>query len=301
MDSARSHALALTALAALLTPMPARAGPVADRIGHSDPSRFRSASGVHGGAGSMAFAPLLGAHALSTNLIFVHRGEIAPKSGIGQHFHNQCEEMFVILDGDAEFTIDGRTSTIAGPAAVPDRMGHAHAIYNPGDRPIQWLNVNVGMTKNYDNFDLGDPRVGVPLDPVPQFISMRLDRALLRPTQRMDGGQGTVLYRRALGPAVFATPWSFVDHLVLPPGTSVGAASTPGMSAVYYVVAGEGEMTIANETVRVRAGDAVPVEVGERRAIRQIGGQPIEFMVIGIARDLAAKAAFAEAAAPRPK
>ncbi|MGC7532690.1 hypothetical protein ACPWML_27090, partial [Pandoraea pneumonica] len=80
-------------------------------------------------------------------------------------------------------------------------------IYNPGDRPIQWLNVNVGMTKNYDNFDLGDPRVGVPLDPVPQFISMRLDRALLRPTQRMDGGQGTVLYRRALGPAVFATPW----------------------------------------------------------------------------------------------
>jgi uncharacterized cupin superfamily protein len=118
---------------------------LADRIGHTDPAKFRNLKAVHAGAGSMRFAPLLGADALSTNLIFIHRGEIAPKSGIGQHFHNQCEEMFVILDGDAQFTIDGRTAVVPGPAAVPDRMGHAHAVYNPSDKPVQWLNVNVGM------------------------------------------------------------------------------------------------------------------------------------------------------------
>lgn len=275
------------------------AGPVADKVGHTDPAKFRKLAGVHSGAGGMAFAPLLGTDALSTNLIFIHRGEIAPKSGIGQHFHNQCEEMFVILDGDAQFTIDGRTSTLAGPAAVPDRMGHAHAIYNAGDRPLQWLNVNVGMTKRYDTFDLGDSRVGAAIDPVPQFISMRLDRALLRPMQAMDGGQGAVLYRRALQPSVFATPWSFVDHLLVPPGASVGSAAKPGMSEVYYVVGGEGEMTIAGETVPIRTGDAVPVDVDQPRAIRQRGAAPLEFMVIGIARDQAAKAAYAAATAPR--
>jgi uncharacterized cupin superfamily protein len=116
--------------------------PLAERIGHTDPSRYRQLSKVHDGAGSMAFAPLLGADALSTNLIFVHRGVIPPHSGIGQHFHHQCEEMFVILDGEAQFTVDGRTATIAGPAAVPDRMGHAHALYNASDRPVQWLNTS---------------------------------------------------------------------------------------------------------------------------------------------------------------
>ena len=291
----------LVATSIAIFAIPAIAGPIADKVGHTDPAKYRNLTAVHAGAGSMAFAPLLGADALSTNLIFVHRGVIAPKSGIGQHFHNQSEEMFVILDGDAEFTIDGRTSMVKGPAAVPDRMGHAHAVYNPGDRPLQWLNINVGMTKAYDNFDLGDARVGVPLDPVPQFISMRLDRALLKPVSAMDAGQGSVLYRRALDPSVFATPWAFVDHLVLPPGTSVGSATKPGISEVYYVVGGEGEMVIAGETVKVRTGDAVPVDIDQPRSIKQVGGAPLELMVIGVAKDLAAKAAYAASPMRRPR
>jgi len=297
----RALAVAVAAMIGTFMGTGALAGPVADKIGHTDPAKYRPLTGVHAGAGDMAFAPLLGADALSTNLIFVHRGVIAPRSGIGQHFHNQCEEMFVILDGDAEFTIDGRTSIVKGPAAVPDRMGHAHGIYNPGDRPLQWLNINVGMTKAYDNFDLGDPRLGAAIDPIPQFITMRLDRTLLRPSAAMDGGQGKVLYRRALDPAVFTTPWSFVDHLLLPPGTSVGSAAKPGMSEVYYVVGGQGEMTIAGETVTVRPGDAVPVDLDQARSIRQTGAQPLEFMVIGIAKDLAAKAAYAATMARRPR
>ena len=62
----------------------------------------------------MDFRAMLGADALDTNLIFFHRGVIAPKSGIGEHFHNKCEEMFVILDGEAQFTVDGRTSLLSG-------------------------------------------------------------------------------------------------------------------------------------------------------------------------------------------
>ncbi len=291
----------LSAQAQTQPSQPAQPKPLAQRIGHTDEARMRALTAVHAGAGTMKFQQLLGADALSTTLIFVHRGVIAPKSGIGQHFHNQSEEMFVILEGDAQFTIDGRTSAIPGPAAVPDRMGHAHAVYNPGSTPLQWLNISVGLTKAYDNFDLGDTREGAALDPIPQFISMRLDRALLKPVAAMDGGEGTAQYRRALEPSVFSTPWSFVDHLLLPPGTSVGSASKPGMSEVYYVVAGEGEVTVAGESATIKAGDAVPVDVGQARALRATGAAPLELMVIGVAKDPAAKAAYAASLVRRPR
>ena len=286
----RRHIILLSIMMAMAPAYAAK--PLAERIGHTDPAKYRHLTAVHDGAGTMDFAPILSADALSTNLIFLHRGVIAPKSGIGQHFHNNCEEMFVILDGDAQFTVDGRTSVIAGPAGVPDRMGHAHGIYNPTDRPLQWLNINVGLTKVYDNFDLGDARVEAPLDRVPQFISMRLDRAKLKDVAGMDGGTGTVQYRRVLDPAVFATPWTFVDHLVIPPAASVGASSKPGISEVYYVISGTGEVQVDGATSPIAIGDAIPVDLGESRALRATGSVPLELMVIGVAKDLAAKQAY---------
>src|SRR5450755_4232896 len=167
---------------------PAQPRTLEQRIGRADPSKYNHLKAVHQGAGTMDYRAMLGADALDTNLIFFHRGVIAPKSGIGEHFHNKCEEMFVILDGEAQFTVDGRTSLQKGPVGVPDRIGHAHAIYNDTDKPLQWWNISVGLTKVYDTFNLGDPRVGAPLDPIPQFITMHLDRSLLKPVSQMNGG-----------------------------------------------------------------------------------------------------------------
>ena len=279
-------------------PSGAQAASLAQRIVHTNPAGFRASKGVHGGAGQLDFAALLNANAFDTNMYFVHRGVIQPKGGIGVHFHNQCEEMFVILDGEAQFTIDGRTSVLKGPAGAPVRMGHSHAIYNHTDKPVQWLNLNVTARKGvYDNFDLGDTRVGAPIDPIPNFISMRLDRELARPNTA-PGTKGTVRYRRLLDPAIFQTAWAYVDHLLLTPGSATATQAVADIGETYYVVAGAGKITVGTESAAIVAGDAIPVRMGEGKSFEQTGAEPLELLIVGVARDAANKFDIVNAARP---
>jgi len=283
--------LALALPAALLFCAPAQAQ-LASKITHYDVSKTANLKAVHDGAGTMNFGPLMNDKTLSTNMLFLHRGVLHPKSGIGQHFHNHCEEMFVIFDDEAEFTINGRTSVLKGTVGAPDRMGSSHAIYNPSDHDVEWMNINVGTSKVYDAFNMGDDRVGAPQDKIPQFVTMRLDRALMKPAP--NGGK--VQRRRALGPSVFYTPWAYVDHELIQPGGDTGTAALPDLSEAYYVMSGDGSVTVNGETVAIKKGDAIPVDVGQSKSFKA-GSAPLELMIIGVAKDMAAKNAFAANAA----
>jgi mannose-6-phosphate isomerase-like protein (cupin superfamily) len=274
---------ALILLAALAWPALSR-DPLAQRIGHTDPSKYNR-SRSHGSAGDMACQTLLPGNALTTNLDFIHRCQIMPGGGVGHHFHNQCEEMFIVFDGEAEFTIDGRTSVLKGTVGAPCRMGHSHGIYNPSDHPVEFMNINVTAVKGkYDAFNLDDARTNVPFkDAIPVFMTMRLDRELLRPVADYHGGDGTARYRRALDPTVFQTNWSYMDHLLLPPGASEGVHRHPGIEEVYFVLNGDGQAQVNGETADVHKGDAVPVLLNETHAFKNTGGKDLEFMIIGIA------------------
>jgi mannose-6-phosphate isomerase-like protein (cupin superfamily) len=280
----------------------AQAPPLASRIVATDASKYRPLTAVHAGAGNMAFVGLLNRGAIGPHFNFLHRGEIPAGSGIGHHFHNTVEEMFVILNGEGQFTVNGRTARLQGPAAVVCRAGDSHALLNSGSETLQWMNFQAGITPGVgDAFDLGDDRVGAALDPVPTFHSARLDRSMIRPA----GGRGRggpapaadptpagVMTRRLFAPTVFRSAWAYVDHVLVAPGATTPAAAHDAVGEVYYVLAGSGTVKVGAETAPVQRWNAIPVTLGETSAFTNSGAEPLELLVVAVARDMEAKAAI---------
>ena len=271
----------LTTLLLAASALYATGQPVKDRIKHNDPAQYRELTGVHAGEGKMGFTQLIGPNDLSTNFLYLHTGLIAPKSGIGHHFHHTIEEMYVILNGEAEFTINGRTSRISAPAVVPCKMGDSHGILNASDESIRWLNFAVSAKKGgRDNFDLADSRLGASLDPIPVFVSARLEKDKLKENPAYEG-EG-VLHRRLIRPDVFSTDWSHVDHLVIPAGSSLAARQLLGIEEVYYVMTGKGTLTLDGAKSTFQADDAFYGKLGEKIAISNEADGDMEILVIGI-------------------
>jgi hypothetical protein len=63
----------------------------------------------------------------------------------------------------------------------------------------------------------------------------------------------------------------------------------PGIGGVYYVMNGSGTVTVGQETVPIKAGDAVPINLNDTKSFANTGTDPLEFMIVGIARDMAKK------------
>jgi len=273
----------LTALLLMaLSQVAASAQTIKDRIIYNDPAKYRTLTAVHAGAGQMAFTQLIGRSDLATNFLYLHSGVINAKSGIGHHFHHTIEEMYVLLTGEAEFTINGRTSKIKAPAIVPCKMGDAHAIYNSSKDPVRWLNFAVSKTKGRsDNFDLLDSRVGAVTDPVPVFVSSRLEQDKLKP-MKPTGAGNSILYRRAFGPDIFSTDWNHVDHLLIAADSTSGPRQLEGMEEVYYVIKGAGTVSINNEKSSVKADDVFYGKLGEKINLSAAGKEGLELLVIGI-------------------
>ena len=170
------NALYAIFILAVFSTSPVSAQELDDRIVHQDSADYRE-SPAHFGAGPIHYTEMIGRRDMATNFLYLHAGQIPVGGGIGHHFHHSIEEMYVVLSGEAEFTVDGHTSLLKAPVVVPNKLGSSHALVNTSDEPLRWMNFAVSEVKaRGDAFDLVDSRVDADLDPAPVFVYGQLDQ-----------------------------------------------------------------------------------------------------------------------------
>ena len=232
--------------------------PVEKRIVRAEPSKYREAVGAHDGAGSMNYMSVFDHTAFETNWLFIHRGVLNPGGGIGEHIHRNMEEMYFIFDHESQFTINGRTAVLPGGCCVACNCGQSHAIYNHTDKTVEWMNLAVAMEKGvYDAVNYGDDRIGAKLESPAPFGVAYIDDRLIQWVERAHDGKGKLGFRRLYSHESFKTNWGFIDHCVLPPGTSIGYHRHDWMEECYMVITGSGRATLDGQTFDVQAGDFI--------------------------------------------
>jgi len=253
--------------------------------GHSDPAQYKEYRSAHGGAGSLMLMELLKSDIFSTNLIYVHRGVLPPGSGIGEHVHRTMEEMYFVFNAPAEFTVNGKTAFLPAGSTVLCPLGSSHGIYNNSDETLEWLNIGVTMAGKASAVDYGDSLTAQTIVSPAPFKWAQFDRTLLRPVTGAHGGKGTLLFRRLWGDESFKTNWAWVDHVVLPPGTSIGYHQHNGVEEIYYVLSGRGKITVNDHTWEVGPNDATPCTLHDSHGIFNNTDKDLEIFVVAVAME----------------
>ena len=255
-------------------------------VGRPNYENLRTSENVHGGAGNMKFGTLIAGNLLSTPLIYIHYGQIMPNSGIGEHEHPAMEEMFFIFNAPAEFTQDGNTALLPAGSFVPCKLGGSHGILNRSEsETLMWLNIGIvqekgdrGGAKDFGH-DLTDRTPGSP----DALVWGNFDDSKLMPVTGMHGGKGTLLYRRILDSDTFKTNWEYIDHVLLPPDTSIGYHQLNATEEVYYILKGHGRVTINNNTYNASPYEAYPCTLHDSHGIYNNTNADMELFILGIA------------------
>jgi len=277
-------------LAALGATLPAsaraQATPSHPLFFRNDPSKYMEAKFPHGGAGTVAYMELTPRDRFTTQFLFLHRGRLMPKSGLGEHVHRRMEEMYVVLESTAcEFTVGGRTAVLPGPAMALCPMGCSHGIYNPTEHPVEFMNIGVALeNRKYDAVDFAKENdlTERKLDSPPPFLWNHMDKNALREFPAFYKGKGTMFIRQLWLTESFRTNWGFVNHYLVPAGNSIGYHRHEIMEEVYYIHSGAGRLTLDDATLDVRAGDAVTCPLKSSHGFYNNSGKETEIISIAV-------------------
>jgi mannose-6-phosphate isomerase-like protein (cupin superfamily) len=196
--------------------------------------------GVHGTEGLTQWACLARGAGLAGCWEAVEWARI-PAGGVsGEHLHTRTEEVYVLLSGRGEITLDGRPHPVRAGDAVLTGLGTTHGLRNLGEEALEWLVIELTAA----------PLTAAPL--------------------RASGRHAVVTDLRRAGPvdpsSVFTGPLRTLEAAQLPPGAG-SVFHADGVEHTVFVVAGSGRAATGDVRVPLVPGRALTLPLGTEVAL----------------------------------
>ncbi|WP_380281054.1 cupin domain-containing protein [Kitasatospora purpeofusca] len=195
--------------------------------------------GVHGAAGITQWTCLARRAGLAGDWEAVEWARI-PAGGIsGEHLHTRTREVYVLLTGEGEVTLDGRPHAVRAGDAVLTAVGTRHGLRNTGDGPLEWLVIELPA----------EPPTEPPAD------------------RTVPGPFGSTVVRdlRRTGPldpsAVIGGPLRLLRHVELTTGEREFLIAD-GVEHTAFVLGGHGRAGAGNVRMPLRPGTALTLPLG---------------------------------------
>jgi len=155
----------------------------------------------------------------------------------------------------------------AAPGWMAGRLGDAPEAINPGSAPARVLRLEVAA----------------PVAPHRGVAVGMFDRQQLAWRDAIHGGAGRVATRHVLPSEYFAGPWTFFDHAILAPDSSLGYHYHDALEEGFVVLKGRGYLTVAERTWEVAPGTVTFQHIGEPHGLYCPGPESLEFVRIAVA------------------
>ncbi|MFA6109461.1 MAG: cupin domain-containing protein [Candidatus Latescibacterota bacterium] len=149
------------------------------------------------------------------------------------------------------------------------------------DRPLLLANPGTEPTRLLLACVAGATEPG----PAPGLIRTQpLDRGALPWRPAIHGGIGRIASRHLWGPADCRGAWTFIDHAVLAPGSSLGYHYHDGLEESFVVLAGRGTLVGAGRTLAVGPGTVTWQAIREPHGLFGSGPEELEFLRLAVRR-----------------
>jgi mannose-6-phosphate isomerase-like protein (cupin superfamily) len=106
---------------------------------------------IHGGDGSFEMRFVYGDQELVSALRVFELCRLPPDTSIGEHVHDETEEIYFILSGVGVMSLDGMDREVHAGDVVLTQPIARHGIRNPGPSDLELLIVEVGVSSDPRN------------------------------------------------------------------------------------------------------------------------------------------------------
>lgn len=109
---------------------------------HAKDAPVKTFTDCHGGSGSLQCIELLADYRKKgAGIKFVHDDLLEPGASIGEHTHRGDEEVYIILEGQGEATVNGEKVRVVPGDLILTRHGEGHGLRNDGEQPLRLIVV----------------------------------------------------------------------------------------------------------------------------------------------------------------